>query len=311
MSVAPVGLGFVDKGDLCKRRAIDAFNREWKSTKDRQKAYDTAAQSMEACIERLGIVNKGAITGLRAELLYYSMEFDSQKLVPESAAGLHSDFRAIIRNRPAAIDVTTTPDYKDPDLFMQVKQAFGKSWDYYVGVIDLKNPQVQMYPLLLPRCEDGHLGHFVLVIETEDPSSSVSERQMLLRYNPYAPDDDTAVEKVQASWNFIVSNPSAVWDDITSDYSYYEEQDRSRMERFMMRDLLRYSSGLAYEFKQESGFNLSAIVTCEARVFHKPIHEVIWETRLWWVHPHSFVRRILGKPLTDLEHNIAGVAYDL
>lgn len=281
-------------------------NHEWKLSKNRTKAYEKAKEAIESSIKRLSIVNKGAITGLRAELLYYFLEFDRQRLVPEPAVGLHSDFRAIIRQRPAAIDVTTTPNYKDPDQFMRVREAFGKDWDYYVGVIDLKNPDAKTYPLLLPICEDGSKGHFILVLETEEYEYT-SDRQMLVRYNPYAQDDDDALEKVQASWNYIVSNPAMVWKDCQDDYSDIHDESYARL---VLRDFLGFGSGMAHEFKQESGFIISAIVTCE-REYYKPLDQEDWVTRLWWVHPHSFVKGTLGKQFGELEHNIAGVAYDL
>ena len=136
-----IGLGFVEKGEICKRRAINAFNRERQSTKNNEKAYERGKQALESCIDSIGIKNKGAITGLKAELLCYSMAFNKHHLSPESASGLHSDFRRIIRNRPSAIDVTTTPSYKEPNKFLKVRETFGKAWDYYVGIINLKNPK--------------------------------------------------------------------------------------------------------------------------------------------------------------------------
>jgi hypothetical protein len=215
-----IGLGFVDKGEICKRRAINAFNREWQSTKNRDQAYKRGEEALESCIQSVGIGNKGAITGLKAELLYYSMAFKTQHLSPESAAGLHSDFRGVIRSRPSAIDVTTTPGYKKPDKFLKVREAFGKAWDYYVGIIDLKNPNLEIYPLLLPVCDDGNLGHLILVIDTDNPMDLTSDHQMLVRYNPYAPDDDEALERVERDWNFVISNPSMILGTIPNVLSF-------------------------------------------------------------------------------------------
>jgi hypothetical protein len=301
-SKAPIGLGFVDKGDICKRRTIDAFNREWKKSKNRNRAYERAEQILENNIDRLSIENKGAITGLMAELLYYSREFKSQHLSPESAAGFHSDFRGIIRNKPSAIDVTTTPAYKESNEFMQVKEAFGAKWNYFVGVVDLQAPSSTMYPLLLPRCDDGSLGHFILVVETDEPEEYISERQLLVRYNPNAGDDDPSLDKIQETWDFTISNPSKVCDDLFVDYGDISDTKWIR-EKFS-----KYASGLAHEFKQESGFILSAIVTCEAE-YLKHSDQPEWSTRLWWVHPHAYVRRTLGRPFMDLAYNVAGVAY--
>jgi hypothetical protein len=63
--IKPVGLGFVDKAEVCKRRAITAFNAEWKGSRDRSRSYECASEVLERSIKAMSIVNKGAITGLR------------------------------------------------------------------------------------------------------------------------------------------------------------------------------------------------------------------------------------------------------
>lgn len=179
--------------------------------------------------------------------------------------------------------------------------------------MDLEPLNTNIYPLLLPRCDEGQTGHFVLVIfETElesllGPSGMLSDRQMLVKYNPFAQDDDSAVEKVQREWNFIITNPSQYYEQLMHDARYPEIYPDVKL---AMDDFDKFGAGLAFEFKRECSFIISAIATLE-REYHKPMDDEEWVTRLNWVHPHLFVRKALGNPLSDLEHNIAGVAYEM
>ena len=50
---------------------------------------------------------------------------------------------------------------------------------------------------------------------------------------------------------------------------------------------------------------LSAVVASEWYWINKDDGE--WVTRLYWVHPHQYVRETLGKPMDILDYNVAGV----
>lgn len=325
--IRPVGLGFVDKAEICKRRAITAFNAEWKISRDRTRSYECASEVLERAIKTLSIVNKGAITGLRGELLYYSLEFKTQHLAPESAAGFHSDFRGIIHHQPSAIDVTTMPAYKDADEFVEVKNAFGKKWGFYIGVVDLKSPGSALYPLLLPRCEDGNMGHFVLIIDVDDPklideytlddTCIDSTRQMLVTFNPYADDAENAIESVKKTWRHRMTSPSWFWEALLEEYvagASPAGYTRDASYNWKKPELVEEYSRLEYEFRHDTGYMISAIVSRDTRKeFGAPFGMVTigeYDTRLWWVHPHAFVRRMIGKPLDKMKLDIARVAHD-
>ena len=252
------------------------------------------------------ITNTNAIKGLRAELLYYYFAFNEQSLRAESAVGLHADFSGKILGRNAAIDVTTAPHYKNPEEYLEVKEAFGNNWDYYIGVVDLKNEDIEKYPLLLPRCDDGNRGHFILVLfDSESPTfEGQSDQQMLLKYNPNAYDDDSSLEKIVQKWDYMVTSPAFHHKIMESEERYDELLDPPEAEI----EFDRFGGNLAYEFRKESGVVISAIA-CVEQEYYKPTDRVDWVTRLYWVHPHYSVRRALGNPLQNLIHNVGGVAY--
>lgn len=285
---------------------IDVFNREWKKSRDKDRAREKAELSLNKCIEKMQITNDKAIIGLRAELLYYYYAFQEQSLRPESAAGLHADFTGNILGKNAVIDVTTAPHYKNPDEYLEVKEAFGNNWDYYIGVVDLKNEDIEKYPLLLPRCEDGNRGHFVLVLfDSDSPTfEGQSDYQMLLKYNPYAYDDDASLEKVVQKWDYMVTSPAYYHKYMEGEARYDESYDPSEAKI----EFDQFGAGLAYGFRKESGVVISA-VACVEQEYFKPAERVDWVTRLYWVHPHYSVRKSLGNPLDDLPHNVGGVAY--
>lgn len=210
--------------------------------------------------------------------------------------------------KPAAIDVTTNPLYKEPDKFKGVTSEFQKGWKYYIGVVELGAASSKTYPLLLPICEDRNLGHYVLVIEDTDkealggPNGPLSDRQVLVQYNPMAQDDDSAIEKFVAEYNYIISKPDFYSDELLSDVpELYDEEEA-------MQNFSRFVDGLAYEYRKESGFVLSAIVQSEYEMLSKDNGD--WITRAYWTHPHDYIKRKIGKPFDILDHNIASVVYD-
>ncbi len=305
----PIGLGFVDKAEVCKRQAIAAFNLEWSRTHSREHAFESAKVILENCIERNNIRNKGAITGLNGELLFYYLSFDSYQLSPEMAAGLRTDFRGIVQNEPSAIDVTTDLRHKEPAIFKKIFPEFQSNWKYYIGVVELSRPSFEIYPLLLPVCNDRNVGHFVLVIEETTqrslggPAGALSDHQVLVHYNPMAEDDETAIEKIVAEYNYIITKPSYYYDELMiEDLEIYGPDVVKRRFRDFVEDL-------AFEYRKISDLVLSAIV--EVKYAPAPrSEEGSWETFVYWSHPHDYVKRRIGKAFGILEHNIAGVVYD-
>lgn len=305
----PIGLGFVDKAEICKRRAIAAFNLELSKTHSREHAFECAKARLENCIERNNVRNKGAITGLNGELLFYFLSFDSYQLSPEMAAGLRTDFRGIVQNEPSAIDVTTDLRHKEPAIFKKIFPEFQSNWKYYIGVVELSRPSFEIYPLLLPVCNDRNVGHFVLVIEETTqrslggPTGALSDRQVLVHYNPMAEDDETAIEKVVAEYNYIITKPSYYYDELMSEVPEIYSRDVAK------RSFRDFVECLAFEYRKESGLVLSAVVEVKfARALRA--EEGSWETFVYWSHPHNYVKRRIGKAFEILEHNIAGVVYD-
>lgn len=304
----PIGLGFVDKYEVCKRRAISAFNIEYRKTHRKEHSYKFAKDVLARCIKRNDIKNPRATAGLNAELLFYYLSFQSHQLGPEMAAGLKSDFRGIIRNEPAKIDVTTNPDYKDPNNFKGIRSEFQSGWKYYIGVVDPSELKRKVYPLLLPVCDDNNIGHFVLVIEDTTietlggETGPLSDRQVLIQYNPMAEDDESAIEKVVAEYNCIITKPNYYHDDL------FSQTDEIYSHREARRIFRNFMEGLAFEFRKESNLVLSAIIQSEWEMTSK--HNGDWITRAYWVHPHQYVKGRIGKTLEMLDHNIAGVVYD-
>ena len=309
MSNTPIqGIGFVDKAEICKRRAVTAFNKEFAVSNNREKAYEKSTNSLERCIYTNSIKNPRAVAGLKAELLYYYFNFDSQHLAAESASGLHSDFRAVINGIPSAIDVTTNPLYKENQKFQKIENNSDDPWKYFVGVVDLNNVDAKTYPLLLPRCKDGHLGHFILATYDADSKPfagiPVSDTQILIKYNPYASDDDSSVEEIINSWNFIITQPARNFEDDLMVETWIPPKSRLN-ETQSYKTLLKVGSKVAYEFKRESGFIISAIVSLTNT---DPVNDGQVVSRFDWVHPHPYVRNTLGKPLDYMGHNVVEIA---
>ncbi len=307
------GLGIAERMDVCKARMIRAFNREWRASRSRERAYDSGISSLERSIRRFDITNPRVRKGLLGELVYYYQRFTEHSLTPVTASGHHFDFSGVINKRPAGVDVTTNPDYKSPENFQEISELYSDEMDYYVAVVDPDNRESRSYPLLLPICDDGTVGHFILIIEETEleslggPAMGLSDRQLLVRYNPSAGDDVGALEKVIATWNFIVTRPASTYHEIMG-AAHSPEIYRSPKEA--MQEYDQFASSLAADFRQESGLILSGIAESESE-YIKPQDEEDWLTRLYWTHEHKYVRTRVGKPLEVLDFNIAGIAYDL
>src|SRR6266540_2712570 len=117
-------LGITERMDVCKARMIRAFNHEWLSSRNRERAYSSGFSTLERAIERFKITNPRVRMGLVGELVYYYQKFKEHHLTPITASGHHFDFAAIINGRPAGVDVSTNPAYKRPEKFQEVREAF-------------------------------------------------------------------------------------------------------------------------------------------------------------------------------------------
>jgi hypothetical protein len=293
---------------------LQEFNSAWKNSRDGEVAYEKAQIALKKALARYQITNRRPIAGLEAELFYYYKMFRKQHLRAESASGLHTDFTGILKRKSVAIDVTTSLKYKKAENFIEVREAFGKKWEYYIGLVDLKDKTAELNPLMLPVCEDGNAGHFILLtFLTERESlgggeSGLSDYQMLIRYNPYAQDDDTSLEKIERSWNYIIHHPAhfeqfAPEEDLEGQSYYFPRQ--AQKATFAEQEGKR----IAAHFRLESGYILSGIASLEEEYF-KPADRTEWVTRLYWVHPHKEIKSILGNPMDTLIHNVGGVAWN-
>ena len=272
--------------DVCKSRMIISYNKEFAKSRDQEKALQAGLENLNANAMSLGIDSiSRMMAGLVGELRYYSAKRLEEHLIPASASGSHVDFTGVVRNRPAAIDVTTSPSYKDPTKTGKVSKIKNDVYDYYIGVVE-KKEDPSITPFLLPICDDGSLGHFVLVVLESDTETLAgrSDYQALVRYNPSADDADSAIEKVEETYRYDTDYPSTLMADLNSDFDESDARWAAKQKIEAAKTFDRFMYHDAQFFKRESGLVLSAIVTHEWEWYSKDEGE--YATHVAWVHPN-------------------------
>ncbi len=293
--------------DLCKSRMIISFNREFARSRDQEKAFQAGLDDLNTNALALGITSsKRMMAGLVGELRYFAAKHFEEHLIPASASGSHVDFTGLIRKRAAAIDVTTSPRYKDPNKVKKAARVKDDAYDYYIGVVE-KRGDPTISPFLLPVCDDGNLGHFILVVLESDTETlrGRSDYQALVRYNPYAEDADNALEKVEETYRFDTDYPGTLLADLTSDIDDADPNWAAKQRIEAAKTFDRFMFQDAQFFKRESGLVLSAIVTHEWRWFSKDVGD--YETEVAWAHPNGYIRSAIGRKGSTLDYDIAGV----
>jgi hypothetical protein len=295
---------------------LRAFLNSYKKFSNRERAFEAGKRSLKHSIASLGIFNKYQIMGLYGELIYFYRLFVEQDLTAEMAIGYKSDFRGRIADRPSAVDVTTNPLYKESE-FAEIKGGTQKGWDYYLGLVNIKEADSELYPLLLPVCKAGEIGHFILVIESGSPSSmnlwgESADREYVIKYNPNSGGDESdAIERVCYTYDYIVDKPSSIRKKVIESYTDWaiSEPNSPRLKKLVERDVQGSFDNLISHFHRESGLMISAIIESVEQYSWKD-EEPYWVTRQFWVHPHQYIRRSLGKPEEIMDFNIAGYIHD-
>lgn len=103
----------VEKYELCKGRMLRRFISVFRKTSDSETAYDEAKGIIRNFVESKLITNTRQISGLYGELAYFYRCFQEHGLTAEMAIGYKMDYRGKILDRPAGIDVTTNPFFKN------------------------------------------------------------------------------------------------------------------------------------------------------------------------------------------------------
>ncbi len=299
-----VSLSAIEKAELCKRHSITIFNNSWKKEKDIQKAYDSSLSALERSIERVNLINSNQIKGLQAELLFYKENFQKFGLHSVFASGTHADFTGVINKKPTAFDVTTNPSVKEKSKFQEIKENQGNLWDYYIGLVDLETKVIETNSLLLPICNDNSTGHLILITLEDSEFEEVSDSQVLVRYNPEAGDDDDALEETIGNFTYKIQNPATYYDEIM------ESPTEILPEGVGEKIFNSYCNNLVKTFHRESGLMISAIVSSKHVFYDRHLRDERWESRIFWSHPHQFIRKTIGNPQDNLIHNIAGIAND-
>ena len=234
------------------------------------------------------------------------------------AVGYKGDFRGIIRGNPSIIDVTTGtgPYFKRHIDYGEVKGRLQNGWDYYVGVVDLRQEDSMLYPLLLPKCSDNNLGYFMLIFDVVDPNAhnlwgELSDTQYLLKFNPENGGDISDVVEDVITLNYITSMPmrgiSLIERDFY-DYNYIDGELDPIMKTRLDDYINDYLNKIAYDYRKTTGVMISGITQLDELYFTKDDYEL--ETKLLWSHPHKYIRDTLGKPGDWLDYNIAGNTLD-
>lgn len=298
----------VEKYEICKERMLKAFIKSYSKNNDEKKAYNKGKEAIKRNIKNLNLNFRKQIIGLYGELNYFYRCFKEQQLSAEMAIGYKGDFRGLINERPAIIDVTTNPVYKDINLFEEVDGELINGWDYYVGVVDIKNEESLIHPLLLPYCSDGELGYFILIFETTDINmynlwGENSDCQYIIRYNPNSGGDEMdAIDEILFSYDYILGKPSKIERYIRDQYDLSEPFDKE-IEENIQSEYIDYLNRLVYDFKKESGLMISALVELSEHWWNKDDFDL--ETKIFWSHPHKFIRSKIGIEDEILDYNIA------
>lgn len=267
---------------------LTAYNLSFERHRNKNKAYAQANETLERLCSNFRVSNYLIRKGLEAELFYYNLCRSKNSLIPASASGSHVDFVGLVHGRPAAIDVTTNPKYKENDVYEKLSEYQKQKYQYFVALVSLRDHQVTHYPLLLPRVKDGGLGHFILVmlypLIEEFRLSCVD--QFLIRYNPRAETDEKSVEVVLKRFDYLVDYPP----DAVNIYPKGSLATRMNTS--------------ASFFEKVSNCVLSAVV---ALGYHPGTISPGMSTISYWIHPHSYIRDICGSPFSLMRHNVGAV----
>lgn len=311
-------LNSVEKYEICKARMLQAFISEFKKTSDPEVAHEKAKGIIKKFRISKTIVNPNQIVGLYGELAYFYKFFIDQELTAEMAIGYKADFRGSILGNPAAIDVTTNPFFKDnKERYEKIKGKLQNGWDYYIGVVNLRKLDSQLFPLLLPLCEDDNVGFFVLVYDDQGPSGQNlygegSDLQYIIKYNPYCEGDESdAVEETVSAYNYILRRPKMVIREINDYHTMdMENQDITpEIRNDIANEIDQHFNDISLFFRKLSGLTISAIVdTATEMIGHKDNIEDV--SKLFWVHPHRYVRKKLGEIGETMDYDVAGYVHD-
>jgi len=311
-------LTVVEKYEHCKSRMLRTFLSDFKKNSNSKDAFDKAKGVIRQFRASKAIANLNQIKGLYGELSYFYKSFQEQELTPEMAIGYKGDFRGIIRGKPAVIDVTTNPSFKKKGDYAKIRGNLQNGWDYYLGVVNIRKVESELYPLMLPICKDDNVGFFVLVYDEQGRTGQnmygyTSDLQYLIRYNPACGGDEyDAVEEVVSTYNYILGKPKNVVKEIYEDHTMYcdETNITPRIEKEIDKDINEHFNDIALFFRKLSGLTISAIVdTTPEVVGYKEVEDV---TKQFWVHPHQYIRKNIGEQGEIMDYDIAShVHYNL
>ena len=86
----------------------------------------------------------------------------------------------------------------------------------------------------------------------------LSDYQAVVRYNPNVDSDDESVEEIICEYNYIVSYPGKVREEIMSDADCREIY---RTPKDAERDFLQYTTSQAFEFRKTSAIVLVSMMS--------------------------------------------------
>jgi len=309
-------LSCVEKYELCKSRMLRRFISEFKKTSDSKRAHDKAKETISKFATSGLITNIRQISGLYGELAYFYKSFREHELTAEMAIGYKTDYRGKILGRPAAIDVTTNPFFKDKkEHFEKINGTLLNGWDYYIGVVDIKKVESQLFPLLLPICKDDNIGFFVLVYDDQGPSGQNlygenSDLQYIIKYNPKCGGDESdAVEEVVSTYNYILGRPKNVIREINEYHTMDLDEITPEIERNIKSDIEKHFSDIVLFYRKLSGVTISAVVdTAVEMIGYKD--NIVDVTKQFWVHPHQYIRKNIGEQGEIMDYDIAPYVHD-
>lgn len=306
----------VEKYELCKGRMLRRFISVFNRTSNSKKAYDEAKGVIDSFVTKGVITNTRQISGLHGELVYFYRSFQEHDLTAEMAIGYKADYRGKILDRPAAIDVTTNPFFKDKkERFEQIRGTLLNGWDYYVGVVNIKKVESELFPLLLPICKDDNVGFFVLVYDDLGPSGQNlygenSDLQQIIKYNPKCGGDESeAVEGVVSTYNYILEKPETAIHQISENRTMDLDKITPEIEGKIKNDIDRYFDDIVSFFRKISGLTISAVVDTATEVIGYK-ENIVDVTKQFWVHPHRYIRKNIGKQGEIMDYDIAAYVHD-
>ena len=301
----------VEKYELCKERMLRTFITQFNKTENKQSAYKKAKDVIRTFTSSKELSNPNQILGIYAELAYFYKTFDTQQLTAEMAIGYNADFRGQILGRPSAIDVTTNPYFKDKrHRHEKIRGRLQNGWDYYIGVVDIRKTESELYPLMLPVCDDDNLGFFVLVYGDNGASSTnafgtLSDTQYLVKYNPFKGGNESdAIEEVVSTYNYILTRPEEIIREVNDYYRMDSYDVPQETINEIETEINNHFDGIARVFRKESGLTISAIVDLQTHMFGNKDNIDDVSTQ-FWVHPHEYIRKNIGEPGEIMDYDIA------